>query len=582
MNRSFEMTVNFGYIATNVTAKSKLTSVIDSLMHEYLAYAQQYNEPSYGYSGREVRCNLFSCEGYYNESLVNIAEANDYSLNIITDGDDDTALATHFNPIVLNARKKNFNYENAVSEYIINSSDAVFLIYDEAQSVYNGILWSAVNLCKQRGIPYYLVNANGDSVKSVSFSFDYYYLPYDTKNVKAYTEEVYKNPKSSDEWPPKKVFLSDLWTVLYKRYLKKFKIKEDREVQSVEADKPLCAVPNDDTPQARNHKRLVEYFEFYDSKAIKASAMYRASMYFRSVIPFVASMFIAVGFYAETILKFTLGAPKIFGMSLWTVLASIGFLVHALINIYSVYASKNPSIKSYRDEFVQSRFIAEYLRILIYCEPYGVHPQNLLLKDNAIDKSITARLHAIIREQEPTGCVQTPEKMANLLSDLKRLIEGQIDYHERSIKRYDKISRYLEKCSGAMYVACAVVVLARGFFQIIIPYVSDALSLGSSVNGVTVEGFLKSAANMVAFLVPAWASYFSGKLNLNSYEWLRKNSENQKREFLMLKEKLEGLEELNTYYYQELESIVNDVAETAKADYVSWYFRIDAQKFTRI
>ena len=571
------MSVNFGFACSErVHLSEEIRQKVTFLMKEFLSKAQAYNTPDYGFSAAKIRCNIFSGDDFCSDHFNEVAASVDATATVVTALDNANEFSNSV--IALNLKKQSLSYPSIIAEYVVNKSDVLFLIRDGKQSFRDGILWTIQQFCKQKKIPYYLINTA--QLDDVSFTTDSYHTPYTPERVDEYVKSLYGYEES--EPINAHIPLSKTWIWLHDRFIKKHKLKAS-DTPYIE-DKLLSgAYFTEDTAKARNHKMLTEYFSYYDKKAIEASSMYRASVYFRSILPMLATVFIAVGFYAETVMTFFFGKHEIFqAMSIWTVLAALGFLVHALLNRYASRTSKNPHVNRLRKDFIEARYIAEYLRVAIHSEAYGIQIDNVLSGGNDVDKSVKAKLHHIIRQQEPTDYIQDEKAMRKAAYNFKALMSDQKNYHHSCIKRYEFIKNRLSHLASAFYLIGFIIVVSRGFLQFVVPFVFSGFNFSSAINGIKIESFIKSFANMLALVMPAWASYFSTKLNMNGYEWLWNNSCKLKAEFDKAELKLERLTEHTSHTYQIISDVANDILTLTREDYTNWYRRMDSQRFTRL
>lgn len=573
------MCVNFGFAGVrNSEVADAVCQKIISLMQEFTSCAQCYNSADYGFSGEKIRCNIYSGDLVCTDSIQQIARVTGSSINIVTSScREEVPEVSADSFVALDVKSHNLSYPNIVAEYLVNKSDAVFLLWDGKQNFQEGILWTVQQFCKQNKVPYYLVNtAKPDDI---SFSFDSYYVPYSSDNVGKYVAELYdyKEKAAGNEPIP----LSGLWVAFHDRFIRKYKLKA-KNVPYVE-DKLLSGTClGEDNRNLKNYRLLTEYFSHYDKKAIEASGMYRASIYFRSILPMLTTIFIAVGFYAETVLTFLVGEYPLLGMNCWVVLAGVGFLIHALLNRYAGKVAQNPRVERLRKDFVEARFIAEYLRVVIHSEIYGIQVSSVFMKNSLVEKRILAKLRSILRQQEPVSCIQDKQVMAEAIAHFDALIADQKAYHENCIHRYELITDRLNKMANVLYMTGFIIVVGRGFLQFAIPFVASGLNLSGAVHGVKLESFIKSFANMLALVMPAWASYFSTKLSMNNYAWLTNNSRKMKAGFEAIQAKLNGIRQQEKNSYQIISDIADDIMELTREDYTGWYLSTESKGFTRL
>lgn len=575
-----KLCVNFGLVASEgLSVPEAVCEKTADAMKAFLAQAQCYNDSRYGFSGSKIRCTIYSGDGFCPEAFSKIAEEVGAGTALITSANETQPLSVLADTITaLDLKKQSLNYPNTIAEYIVNKSDAVFLLWDGKQGFQEGILWAVLQSCKQKKVPYYLLNTQAP--ETIAFSLDSDYAPYTEERMQAYVKDLYGYEAEAPT--EARIPLSRLWIKLHDRFIRKYKLKA-KNIPYVE-DKLLSKdYYTEDTAAARNHELLAKAFAYYDAKAIEASSLYRASIYFRSILPMIATILVAIGFYAETVLTFLLGKQELlFGIDRWVVLAALGFLAHALVNRYASRMSKNTAVAKLRKDFVEARAIAEHLRLAIHSETYGIQIGSLSVEDRHIDKHVLAKLHHIIRQQEPVSYTQTEMVTQEVIANLKALAADQRAYHENGVTRYELITRRLDRFSATFYMIGFVTVVARGFLQFAIPFAPlVGMDLSAKVHDIGTNSFIKSAANMMALVLPAWASYFSTKLNMNGYEWLWKNSKKMAAGFEAVEEKLRAVKPQRNSY-QIISDIADDIMMLAREDYTGWYQRMESQKFTRL
>lgn len=572
------MRIHFGFVSSsNLERPEEACNKIVALMNIFLEEAQKYNRETYGFSGNPIQCNLYSSDIFCGEEFHGIACAVGATTNIITSSYQTNLADMQADAVIgLDMKKNSLSYPNAVAEYVVNKSDTVFLLWDGKQNFQEGILWSVLQFCRQKNIPYYLINT--EKLDEVSFSSDSYYVPYRIEKVAAYVQKLYDHKETTQIDKP--VPLMNLWIKLHDRFIRKYKLKA-KNIPYVEDKLLSTSYFAENDPRAHNHAMLAEYFAYYDKKAIEASSLYRASIYFRSILPMLTTIFIAIGFYAETVMTFIFGEPQFFGMGLWVIVAGIGFLIHGLLNRYASKIAENPRVERLRKDFLEARFIAEYLRIAIHSEAYGIQISNAWMENNLVAPSVLARLHHIIRQQKPVSFVQNSEATKEAIANFEALIADQKVYHENCINRYELITKKLQKMATAFYIAGFAIVVGRGFLQFGVRMSASFMDFSARIHGKTIEDFIKSFANMLALVMPAWASYYSSKLNMNGYEWLLKNSRQMKTGFEEIHTKLDGFKQQKSSY-QIISDVASDIMMLTQEDYISWYQRMESQKFTRL
>lgn len=565
--KNLPMCIHFGFAGSQSNlSNSETYSKINALIDEFLSYAQIYNTPKYGFTGEKILCNLYSGDLFITEGIQALASQRNIPLTLVTSAyADRPAVDPKDHVIALDVKKGNLSYPNITAEYIVNHSDVVFLLWDGTQSFQEGPLWTILQLCKQKSIPYFLINAQ--KVEDVSFSSSSYYVPYSPDFVHAYIKELFQHEVTQEKLPEIRFFR--FWKSFYDAFVNRHKINAPAIPPDSMMDENYFPA---DHPSAQNHAELVRFYQYYDTKAYQASKKYRASIYFCSVLPFWAMVAIAIGTYIEPL------GQQIVDIPLWTILASCGFLLHALLNWYANNMAKNKHVAYLRTDFISSRFIAEYLRVLVHGEAYGIQLDHIPMDTPLVKKNVLAKLHHILRTQNQIDYVQSREETNKAVLNFKEYIDNQTGYHQNCITRYQKITTWLSRWAKTLLIVSLFVVIANSFFQFAF-YLSH-IALFSQFPPI--PEWISTLADAASLLIPAWASYFSTKLTMNNFEWLHQNSVDMVAGYNAIRKDLEEIERRQNNSCQILNDIANDIMRLALNDFTNWYLRTDAQSFSRL
>ncbi|MBR5534847.1 MAG: hypothetical protein IKU62_08385 [Ruminiclostridium sp.] len=280
-------------------------------------------------------------------------------------------------------------------------------------------------------------------------------------------------------------------------------------------------------------KHLLAQFKRFDDAAGQLNARYQSVLYWRSILPFITTLFLALGFYAESVLG-VISLP----VPLWAVLAGAGFLIHGLINLYVYILSRSNTIDQWHKGFLNSRQTAEILRVLLHFAPYGIHLD--LRKLCGGNQKVYLTIRRIMDTQAYPAQNLSPQTKQQMLLHIQEMIEDQADYHSRSILRYEKVDRHLSNWHRWIFAVGFGAVLLRALFQFVVVFFPIGAGM---LGGVELSRFAGSFANMVALLLPAWASYFSTKQTLGNFKY---NLENHKRMYDRLTKLLQQIRSLQT------------------------------------
>lgn len=299
-------------------------------------------------------------------------------------------------------------------------------------------------------------------------------------------------------------------------------------------------------------------------------------------MPFIATVFISIGFYAEGILGFIYQIPYS-RINPLAVIAGIGFLIHALLNYYMYNLSENPNVTGWNIRFTDNRFIAEVLRLTAHFAPFGI-PVNYISSLNRFGNRISQRPHVsaelrrIMRSMETSDAVFDRNASDDLLQGLTDMVDDQLVYHRQVQKRYEAIVSGLKKFSSAVFMIGFIIVVLRGGLQFALVYVKTDIAR----NGINLVSFIKSFANMLALMLPAWASYFSIKLSLSNFEGLANNSRAMEKGLAMMK-KMIGDEKARTdISFERIYAFSRDLSRLMLGEVAEWYTLLASQKLTKL
>ena len=280
-------------------------------------------------------------------------------------------------------------------------------------------------------------------------------------------------------------------------------------------------------------KKIIEQFAVFDKAAIVLNNKYQAVVYWQAILPFIITCFLAVGFYTETVF----GAMSI-QSTLLTVLAGLGFMMNAYLNLYKYRLDRSKTVRLWRTAFAECRGTAELLRVLAHFVPFGLSLDLLYLCGD--NPTVYRTVREIISDTE-AGRIEVGQSTANeILRHLKEMVDDQLAYHKFSEKRYAGVVKSLSKWSRYTFLIGFVFVFLRAVFNfvtIIHPISNEPLGF------VTIRGFSSTFANMLAMLLPAWAAYFSSKLSQCNYKYNLDNHRHMIKALEQIREQIRVIEE---------------------------------------
>lgn len=416
-----------------------------------------------------------------------------------------------------------------VGEVMCNRADLVLVVWNEDVTEFSGASWELIQLAHEKKTPCLWISSR---TGMIYWSKDSYYERYNPAVLDRLCDDhqgVVLQPIPDTE---KHVPLLSLGIVLRRRFLNKYRALQS-EAQPVED----CLLHQNFSLEGEGvgaegvRRKIKDQFHQFDQAAIALTAQYQAIIYWRAILPFVASIFLAIGFYAESLLSVT----KI-SSAVLAVLAGTGFLIHGLLNLYVFFLSRNSAVKDKHQAFLQNRYIAEILRVLVHFVPYGIYID--LRQMCGGNEETRAAIQNMTLGDEPDIRRVDGNSVMLVLTHVKEMIQDQIAYHNAAAGRYRRILNHLDKWHHVIFSIGFVMVILRALLQFYVSF----FPLGS-FNGVNLNSYIRSFANMVALLLPAWASYFSSKTTLCNFRY---NYDNHTRMAERLAKTLAQMEELET------------------------------------
>lgn len=424
---------------------------------------------------------------------------------------------------------------NLLGEAMCNRADALIVVWNEDVTEVSGATWEIMRIAYDRKTPCIWISTKSQQIYCL---WESYYKKYSPQYLSAMSEPLQSKDLQPIVAEDKKGRLMVFWEKLRMNYLRKH--KADTAVYPSEEDyllKQDFSMEKESSAGETVRQLLLDKFNQFDSAAIELNSRFQTMLYQRSVLPFITTVFLAVGFYVETLLGKTLSAlvpgigsctecdkiitsgPAAMVIKIAGLLAGIGFLIHGCLNLYVYRMSKSKTIALWQKDFVNNRYVAEILRVLIHFAPYGVELN--LRKLCGKNRKMYMTIKHFTDDAEPAEQNLDRKTVLTVLQHMKEMLGDQLAYHEFSRNRYKTIVRSLEKWGKRISYLGFGMVLVRGVLQF-------ALSLFpiNPINNLDLDSIASSFLNMLALLLPAWAGYFSTKAQQNNYRYNLDNHEN--------------------------------------------------------
>ena len=454
-----------------------------------------------------------------------------------------------------------------VGEMLCNKSDLVIAVWNETTSEMNGATWEIIQLARESGTPLVWVSSQSGKIYWCKEAF---YEPYTPEKLKVVCELCKEKELTPMEFEKTSIPFLGVGRFLYRLYMKR---NSSKNTDCNHADDKIMSCDfsemSADSSGGKIRKKLLDNFRDFDEPAMIFGEKYQSFIYWRNVLPIVATFCIAIGFYAESILGI-IPAPKNF----WPVVAALSFLVHAFVNLYVIMLSRSKKIKKWQENSANSRYVSEIIRVLIHFEPYGVslNLKKLCGGNNSIYRTIrnisdNVESHVVDRS--------AAEK---LLAHLYEMLENQICYHITSANKYERIKEKLKKLEKIFMVISFSIVVLRSMFRFLL------IITGGQIGNIVFGGFSESVANMFALVIPAISSYYTSKLTLCNFEYNYNNHMSMVKTLTALSERVKNIMGLDSEMTMEILSTLGEDVASAMLldDACSWHRQYMTIKIKRL
>ena len=459
--------------------------------------------------------------------------------------------------------------KSIISAAMCSEADILLAVWNEDTAELSGASWELIQMAYDKKVPCIWISSKTQKIYCL---WESYYKSYSPQYLKEALDPLPDRELTPEQSDARETPLLSFWEKRRRNYLKKHKaengIHQSVRDSLLDADFKI----EDEAAQGEPVRQLLlKKFHEFDEAAIKLNSKFQAMLYQRSILPFITTVFLAVGFYAETLIGKTTAAafPSIESAAVWlgTVLAGVGFLIHAFLNLYVYRLSKSQRISKWQSDFVSNRFIAELLRVLIHFTPYGISLDMRKLCEGK--KEIYAQLKHIADGVEPYKQNYDQKSSHYVMKHIKEMLQDQLAYHEASLNRYKSLVNSLDSWGKIVLYIGFFTVLGRGALQFVL-----SIFPVEAVNGVDVNGILRSFLNMLALLLPAWAGYFSAKAQQNNFRYNYNNHRRMLERLTKMHGRVDFLLEQEEIPIELSEKIAEELAEIMlKEDTNEWTYQ---------
>ena len=456
------------------------------------------------------------------------------------------------------------NHPDFIGENLCADVDMVIAAWDESPDAMDGAILDLLRMARRRKLPCIWVS---ERTGKVFWPEETLFMPFSEDKLDRYLQTAavpVLDPASHDYG--KKIPFLGIGMRLQSVFLKKYKAAASK-VNPVEDYmlRPDYRLPDAYRNKEPLRKRIIEQFSIFDQAAIALNNKYQAVVYWQAILPFIITCFLAVGFYTETIFS----AMSI-QSTLLKVLAGIGFLMNAYLNLYKYRLDRSKTVRHWRTTFAEYRGTAELLRVLAHFIPFGLSLDLLYLCGD--DPAVYRTVREIISDTEPGRTEVGQNTAKEILLHLKEMVDDQLSYHKVSEQRYAGVVRSLSKWSQYTFFVGFIFVFLRAVFNFVtILHPVSSAALGYT----TIRTFSSTFANMLAMLLPAWAAYFSSKLSQCNYRYNLDNHRHMIKALEQIREQIHVVEESFTDVPLEyVGALGNSVAQLMLSEDTSMWMRL--------
>jgi len=555
---------------------------IENILKDTLSHVSQYANREYGFAN-EPQIQFVSAAGLIDDLLLDSLKKQypDRKFHILCNDNRIEGADSQTQISVLKNDPKSLSLPyKLLFSWICDQSDYMITLNNGEEAIYHEL----IKYYKYENVPVIHIHSSLD--RHILWTEKSYYDSYNVDKLKAYLDGIFSiNNQFLKVEESQKILRSKLLGGnLYARYMKRNKIKMDNQTyvkDNIMNPEYFIKELNKEAEESR--KKLLDIFYWFDQLAINYADKYRASIYLRAVIPLLITVFLATGFYLEALLSPWPVTIHGTDLSLWSILAGLGFFAHALMNLYIYRLSESRIVQSWHRNFIENRFIAEGLRLAVHFIPFGI-PVNFFIHLNKYASRNKENKHAIHRLRCILKDVGLPETDYNCqissecLDGLEELVNDQIIYHKNSANRFVDIFHKLKRYGKAVFYIGFLFILFRGGLQLYLSF----FKLQQKFLGQDIQPMIKSFTNMLALFFPAWASYFSSKLTLCNFESLYNNDLKMLQELDVIKQMIYDERLKEAVNYNDIYYLSKDVTSIILGEFSEWYLQINDKKVTRL
>ncbi len=284
-------------------------------------------------------------------------------------------------------------------------------------------------------------------------------------------------------------------------------------------------VPSADTPAPEKgnfyKEHYLAHYNCADDFAQYYRDIYRSCGVIRQLLPFFASIGLALGFYTS-LFGGPNGAPAA-QKQVIDIVSNIGFMIQAICFVLIIFLGKLEKKSHWHQKSMDYRALAELLRQMEYLSPAGLVVRGL--RTPAFNKNVSAswinwQFRAISREAGlPSGRINKPKlgEFMRFLDD--NIIHGQLSYHDDNSRKMDLISLRIESFGRSIYYASVLIYVVR-----VVVHIATSGTMFTAL-GSEQRGYISTFFNMLSMVVPLFSSLAFGLSSQEGFGRIKQLSE---------------------------------------------------------
>jgi hypothetical protein len=477
-----------------------------------------------------------------------------------------------------------------IANWMVEQSDLVIAVWDGTEAFWGGAVWEVILSAAERDVPVIWIDANRP--EHLLWCEDTCNTDFTPDKLKAYLDRLLGlNSAQHDEHALvdlKNLIEPDLrqkpaWASYYGTFIHWFKVPVDKSP----SDSLLTTQSPNRFSDFLPHTlaTLRHYYGEADRIAITYNDYYRSALLLRALLPLLATLSLAIGFYIKT-----LGSVVVSSAFAWGWLTAVGFILQAFFNYATVWLANRSDGHGWHRNFIDQRYIAEVMRLALHFVPLNIPLSGAFLSaygNKAVEHAaVRHRLRSLLREAGVTPLRYDPTVKKFFLDHIEELLDDQIAYHRTTARRYQKIYRTLSRAAAILFWTGIIIVLARAGIQLAVQGIDAQSSVLKEVvhhaTLVTREDLLSSVSNLLAMLMPAIAGTFYTLLTTCGFQPLYERAEKMEKSLQHIKELVHVERDRAESSYEDYCRIARQIVSLMLGEVTDWYGLLTTKKITKV